>query len=350
MTIALNEVRGARALALCAAAAAIAGVAAITVTLDARALRENTLSGPVVPNLAARIGDAQKITIQSAEATYRIQHGQRGWAMRDRGDFPVNPARLAQLTHGLQDLRFVRRMTSDPQKHARLGVDDPRQGGQGVLVQIEDGRSAFLVNLILGVQPNGFYARRPDEDQVWAVDGELPPLRDASTWLDLRMLDFAPERVSRVEIVPSEGEPYILEREGPTNFRFEGRAARLQPLSPATLAGTAQRLIDAQPIDVAPAPAISAPPVARIRMRTSDGLLIDADLVRDDSGRWVKLIARADPPENAEAQAQADGLNARLGPWAYRVSETDFAALAPPVGTLTVQPQASPVTPAPLQP
>lgn len=347
MTIALAERRRARALALGLIAAALAGVATVTVTLDSRAHRQTAASGPVIPGLSERIAEAQKITIQSADATYRIARTQRGWAMRDRGDFPVRAGRLSELTSGLQTLHFTRRMTSDPGKHGRLGVGDPREGGDGVLIQIEDGRGAFLVNLILGVQPGGTYARRPDEDQVWAVEGDLPPLRDPATWLDLRMLDLAPERLARVEIVPNEGEPYILDRDGPSSFRLQGRAARFQPLSPATLATTAQQLITAQPLDVAPAPSINAAPSARMRLRTADGLLIDAELISFQNRAWVKLVAHGDPPENVAAQAQADALNARVAAWAYGLSEADAAALAPPLSAITVQPRPAAPSPAP---
>ncbi|MDX2236550.1 MAG: DUF4340 domain-containing protein [Hyphomonadaceae bacterium] len=341
------ERRRARAVSLWLAAGALAGIATVTVTLDARAHRQAAVSGPVIPGLAARIADAQKISIQSADATYRIARTERGWAMRDRGDFPVRAARLAQLTEGLQALRFTRRMTSDPDKHARLGVGDPRSGGDGVLVQIEDGRGAFLVNLILGVQPGATYARRPDEDQVWAVEGDLPPLRDPATWLDLAMLDIAPERIQRVEIVPREGEAYILQRDGATTFALQGRAARFQPLSGATLMSVAERLVSAQPIDVAPAPSVTGPPAARIRARTGDGLLIDAELIVGEQRSWVKLVARADPPENAAAQAQADAINGRVAAWAYGVTESEFAALAPPLTSVTVQPEPPRASPAP---
>ncbi|MEZ5995898.1 MAG: DUF4340 domain-containing protein [Hyphomonadaceae bacterium] len=172
MTTGLAERRRARALTLFLVAGLLSVVAAVTVGIEARSSRPEAVSGPVVPGLAETISGAQRIIVTSAEASYRIEHTQQGWAMRDRGDFPVTPSRLAQLTEGLEGLHYVRRMSSDAARHERLGVSDPRQGGRGILLQIEDGRGALLVNLILGVEPSGLYVRRPDDDQTWAAEGD----------------------------------------------------------------------------------------------------------------------------------------------------------------------------------
>jgi len=220
MTTELAERRKGQALALFVAAAGLIGIAAVTVGIETRASRPDLASGPVVPGLHDTIGTGRRIIITSSDASYRIERAQRGnesiWVMRDRGDYPVLGGRLAQLTQGLEQLHFTRRMTTDPAKFDRLGVGDPRHGGRGVLVQIEDGRGALLVNLILGTVPtagqNIVYVRRPGENQAWAAEGPLPPLRDVASWLNLRPLDLPVERLMHVEISPAQGRPYILDR------------------------------------------------------------------------------------------------------------------------------------------
>ena len=186
MSTELAERRKGRALSLLLIAGALAALAAVTLAIEQRSSRPDLASGPVVPGLEETIGGAQRIIVTSAEASYRIERTQRGWAMTDRDNYPVLSSRLSQLTGGLQQLRLTRRMTSNPSKHERLGVTDPRHGGRGILVQIEDGRGALLVNLILGVETSGLYVRHPDDNQTWAAQGELPPLRDIASWLELR--------------------------------------------------------------------------------------------------------------------------------------------------------------------
>ena len=338
MTTDLAERRKGRALTLFLIAGGLAALAAITVAIESRASRPDAASGPVVANLEETIGDAQRITITSADASYRIERVQRGaervWLMRDRGDFPVLASRLQQLTEGLQSLRYSRRMTSDPSKHERLGVTDPRQQGSGVLVQVEDGRGALLVNLILGLEPTGLYVRRPDDNQAWAAriegDAQLPPLRDVASWLELRPLPIAPDRLARVEIVPAEGRAYTLARDDASQ-PWRMAAPALTALAQSSVAAAAEQLTQLSPIDVQLAPAIQGPVQARVRATTFDGVLIDAELIPSDGKLWLKLVARANAPEQDSAAME---INNRVSDWAFALSDLEAEAVAPPLSAL----------------
>jgi hypothetical protein len=330
MSTDVAERRRGQTLTLFLVAAGLVVVAAITLGIEARSTRSQGVGGFVVPELAESIGDAQRITVTSADATYRIELTARGWAMRDRDDYPVQEERLNQLSRGLEQLRYVRRMTSDASKHERLGVTDPREGGRGILLTVEDGRGALLVNLILGVETSGTYVRAPNEAQTWSVQGDLPPLRDVATWLDLRPLELPAEQLARVEISPPEGRAYILARQSP-----EAPWALVSPalgaLDGADLAATAERLTQLQPLDVRTAPAISGPVRARMRAMTFDGVGLDGELIESDARQWLKLVARAANPESEEV---ALAINARSAGWAYALSPEDRAALAPPLTSL----------------
>jgi hypothetical protein len=338
MTTDLAERRKARALTLFLIAGALLAVAAVTVGIEYRAARPDLASGPVIPRLEETIREGRRIIITSSEASYRIECVQRGeecvWVMRDRGDYPVMAARLAQLTDGLEELRYTRRMTNDPSKHERLGVTDPRQGGRGVLVQIEDAQGALLVNLILGIEPSGLYARRPDDDQAWAVRGELPPLRNVATWLELQPIQLPAEALTRVEIMPRSGRAYILARD---NAQDDWRIASpaLASLAQSTVTAAAERITQIQPVDVQPAPAIQGPAVARVRALTFDGLLIDAEVVESDGRPWLKLVARsAAVTPTPEQEAAALQINNRVAAWAYALSEMDAESFTPPLSAL----------------
>ena len=330
----LAQRRKSRALTYFLIAGAMAAAAAVTLGVEYRAARPDAVSGPVLPGLSDTIAAGQRILITSADASYRIERAQRGdqsvWVMRDRGDFPVLATRLQQLTDGLRALRTTRRMTNDASKHARLGVDDPREGGRGVLVQIEDGRGALLVNLILGVEPSGLYVRRPDEAQTWAAEGDLPPLRDIAAWLDLRPLTLEPQALTRVEVMPAEGRAYILARDA-ADQPWRIAAPALAPLSQSVVRATAERVTALAPRDVQPAPAIQGPVRARVRATTFDGVMLDAEIIEADARLWVKLVARAGAPEQ---EAAALALNNRAAPWAYGLNDLEAQALAPPLSSL----------------
>lgn len=334
MSTDLSQRRKSRALTYFLIAGAMIAVAAVSLGIEYRASRPDAVAGAVLPGLSETIASGQRIIITSADASYRVERAQRGdqsvWVMRDRGDYPVLASRLQQLTDGLRGLRYTRRMTSDASKHARLGVDDPRQGGRGVLVQIEDGRGALLVNLILGVEPSGLYVRRPDDAQTWAASGDLPPLRDIAAWLDLRPLELEPRLLGRVEITPAEGRAYILGRDSAEEaWRLASPA--LAPLSQSVVRAAAERITALSPRDVQPAPAIQGAVRARVRASTFDGVVIDAEIIEAEGRPWMKLVARAGAPEQ---EAQALALNNRAAPWAYGLSDLEAQALAPPLSSL----------------
>ncbi len=332
MTTELAERRKGRALIFVLAAAGLAATAAVTVAIDSRSARQDVSAALAVPGLAGRIAQAQRINVTSADATYRIERigegEQRRWVMRDRGDFTIAAAPLGRLTDGLEGMVLLRRMTSDPEKHARLGVDDPRQGGRGVLVQIEDGNRALLVDLILGVEPSGgLYVRRAGQDQVWSARGDLPPLRDVSQWMDLAPLTFDPATLTRVEITPPEGAPYIVERDvGAVNFAIV--SPRVTAIAPGSVTAVAERIANLAPIDVQIVNAIAGPARGRVRAFTADGVVIEGELLESDGKTWIKLIARAQAPEQEPA---ALAINERVAGWAYALSRSEAEALLTPL-------------------
>ena len=338
MSTDLAERRRGWALMLFGIAGALVALAAVTVAIEARSSRPDLASGPVVPGLSESIGGAQRIIVTSADASYRIERTQRGWAMRDRGDYPVLSSRLAQLTEGLEQLRFTRRMTSDPSKFERLGVGDPREGGHGILVQVEGSQGALLVNLILGVQTSGLYVRRPDSDQTYAAQGELPPLRDVASWLQLRPIEMDAARLARVEITPPEGRAYILARDAAGQpWRIASPA--LATVAQTSVAAAAEHVTQISPVDVQPAPAIQGAPRARLHATTFDGLSIDAELIDSDGRTWVKLVARADTPEH---EAAALEINNRASAWAYALNDMEIQSLVPALSALVPSAPAGP--------
>jgi hypothetical protein len=332
MSGALGERRRRLALSLAIAAAALTGVAFITVSIDVRSAQPQTAQGLVLPGLAQQLPRATRITVTSADGAYRIEKAEQGWVMRDRGDYPVNAGRLAQLTDALQELAYVRPMTSDPARFGRLGVGDPRQGGSGILLQMEDAQGALLVNLVFGVEPGGLYVRKPDEQQVWAARAELPPFREPAAWLDLKPLAIDAAQLSRIDVAPMQGNSYSLMRADAMAPDFAiVLPARMEPSTTAAVNAAAQRILNLEPVDVQPATMIAGEPRARITAHMFSGVAIDGTLVESDGKIWLKLAARAERPE---AQPAADALNTGSTAWAYALNGAEAEALVAPLATL----------------
>ncbi|MES1203023.1 MAG: DUF4340 domain-containing protein [Pseudomonadota bacterium] len=321
-----------------AAAAALTVISALVIELDAARLRPPEAAGPVLPGFAKTAGGAEAITIATKDATYRIARTQRGWALPDRGDYPVARERLARFTEGLASLSYLRPMTRDPAKFDRLGLGDPAKGGEGVLVQVQNAQGALLANLLLGITPSGLYMRQNDGAQAWALKGDMPPLKDPAQWLDLTPLTIDPMRIERVAVQPAEGPAYVVVRaKGAADFRLEAPYDRYLVLTPDGLDAAGQAFAFLKPNDVAAAPAIAGAPSAKVSMRASDGLIIEGELFQQASRRWLKLVARGETPKAAD---DAQAINTRAAAWAYGLTALDYLNFAPPLSMLARSPGA----------
>jgi hypothetical protein len=313
--------------------AGLLAIAAYAVNaFDLDRLKAPAASGPVLPAFAKLAGSASAITIQTKDAAYHIVRSDRGWTLRDRGDYPVQREKLGQFTSGLATLAYLRPMTRDPNKLDRLGLGDPAKGGEGVLVQVQNDQGALIANLVLGLTPTGLYMRAPDKTQAWAVKGDLPPLKDPAQWLDLAPLSIAEERIVDVLIEPPAGGSYRLIRaSGRGPFRLQSPYDRAPLRDPAMLEAVGEGFARLKPIDVVDAPAIDTQPSARVTMRTTDGLTIAGELIDRGGRKWLKLIAQGEGAAAAEAQQ----INARAAAWAYGLSALDYEQIAPPLSVLT---------------
>lgn len=339
MTTDLAQERRRRASLVVGLAIAVTALAAITVGIQSRSRNAEAVAGLVLPNFAQKAKDASKITIVSKDARYEIQRTEKGWALKDRGNYPVRRERLGQFTRGLESLAYLRPMTRDPARHDRLGLGDPTKGGSGVLVQVEDARGARFADLIIGAQPGGaIFLRKPEDAQTWQVKGDMPSLTDPAEWLDLVPFELDRARIARAEFAFLAGGAYAVGREtDEQSFALLPPNRAQDVVAPTAVSAAASGLARLQPIDVRQAAAIGGQPQARVQTHTFDGLLIEADLFAEPDGKyWVKLIARAEDPAKEEEAAK---INARSAPWAYGLRIEDFRDLAPPLSRIVRQPE-----------
>jgi hypothetical protein len=235
-------------------------------------------------------------------------------------------------------------MTRDPDKFDRLGLGDPKKGGEGVLVQVQNAQGALLANLILGIEPRGLYARDPNKEQTWAIKGELPPLKDPAAWLDLAPIALDRSRIARVDVAPPAGAAYAVKRESMASrdFTVDKPFDRYIVLTPEGINAVGAGIATLAPADVAAAPAITGVLQARTITRTFDGLVIESELHFDKGRHWLKLVARG---ENPRAVEEAAAINARAAAWAYGMTEMSFRDFAPPLWLLVRSPTAPPPRP-----
>lgn len=303
-------------------------------------------SGAVLPGFSQYARQAREITITTQREAYRLVRGDQNWILPERGGYPVRPDRLNALAEGLASLTYDRTMTADAKKLDRLSLGDPTRGGDGIAVRVTGPKGETLADLVLGVRPDGLFLRRSGEVQSYAVEGALPPLREAGAWLDLAIFDLADSSIERADFEPVGGPAFSLRRSQPaaSDFTPLGVYAGRRAAAPGGFAAAATPLARIGLIDVRQG-SDAFTLVGRHRTVTGDGLVVQTTVFADGARFWARFDASAAAPA---AIPQADQINARAQGWLFGLSPQDAALLTTQFNALSPPP--TPRPPARVQP
>ncbi|MBI3708109.1 MAG: DUF4340 domain-containing protein, partial [Proteobacteria bacterium] len=217
-----------------------------------------------------------------------------------------------------------------------------------VVVTVQDAAGKDLVGLIVGKQRyakgasaagDGTYVRKVGDAQAWLVRSRLSIDRDATRWLERRVVDVARERVELVRNVQGDGVRLVVAKARPADQDFsiadipEGRKAKSS--YDANSVGTAFDSLELD--DVRPAADLAFPTEgAMAEMESFDGFVLRAVWAEKDGQNWVRLVARyQEPAKMPEASDSASAklksaddvrkevavFNGRHGAWAYRIPD-----------------------------
>ncbi len=275
--------------------------------------------GPALPGAGRALSRASRIVIETPALTYGLDRTETGWGLDVRQGYPVDPSRMLALTEGLVALTRERAMTRDPGKFERLGVADPRLGGDGARLTLLDREGKELAGLIVGVREGVTYVRDPSADQSWQVRGGLPPLRSPALWLRLDVIDRQASDIASVTVSPEGEEAYDIQaaqggfvlntQEGPVRLSEAGATPALA-------------LLATDFIDVRPRAGVGELDLfGRHTTVFDDGLSVTLEL-RGGRGQVFALISASGP--------EAEALNAQTQDWAYAIAPFNAASFMLP--------------------
>ena len=298
------------------------------------------------PGLLDRINDVADIEIQSDAGTTVIERTESGWAMTDKGGYPVQPEMARRAVIGFGELELTERKTARPDRYERLGVSDP--GGADAkarLVTLKDGQGGAMAEVILGKRRDnrlssqgGYYVRLPGEEQSWFAPANFEIPTDPAVWLEPRVIHVNAKRVAQITTVQPNGETLVLAKETPLSPHFG--FPDLPPdkaLKGEAVADDMNTIITAiDLVDVAPESDVDyTKDVWHTDIKTFDGLDVKIDIVMRDQEPWARLSAsageplvdRAAQPDDVktflktrdEVAAEAAVINARTGGWSYKL-------------------------------
>lgn len=359
-------------LILAVATLAVGGAAALKLSHDEASLAPKAAGGPLLAGLAATINDASSVTFEKHGASYTLSRGEGGsWGLSEKNGYPVDNAAIRQTLIALADLQPVEPKTENPERYAKLGLDDPQtEGSSATRVTIKDKAGKELARVLIGKQAEGHgglpsgntYVRCGDDKQCWLAKGD-PALKDKDVdWLDKKILEVKRDRVRAVDITHPDGEHLHVERAKPEDVNFElpgipeGQELTY-PSAPGSVAGALEYL---NLEDVLPADKVDfgkdAGPTSEFR--TFDGLKVTVQVKDEGDKCYARFSAAYDAPpaigpapapaegekkEGAEAgqpeepkkpeakkpeevQKEASELQKRLAPWVYVVPSYNKAS------------------------
>lgn len=323
-------------LGLLAVLVAMIATMALRAALDRPAISTDARLGQQVFNdVDALIEQTAQIVVTLADERYQLVSAGDGWRMDTAAGYPIRADRLATLAEGLKSMRWADARTQDPRKHDQIGVGDPEAGGNGALVSFLGAEGEPLASIVTGRRGGQIYARRPDEQTAYRIDGDLPPFYSRDAWMDFAVVDLAAETIQLVEIEDRIGDRIVLSRSagaGPDGFAPALPFGDMRLLTPLSASGAGLALSRFAPIDAKQAEALTGPPVARLITVTFDGLEIVANAHDEADGGYVTLRA----VEAGNAAARAQSINAEAGGWAFKLAPLDYQEMTTPVSTIAI--------------
>jgi hypothetical protein len=336
----------ARPLVILASATALAVGGALLVSLGERKPTPAAAIGQrLFPDLAGRAAEIASVSIAKRDGTLTFHLKDGKWLVAEKGDYPVDFAKVRKLVAELADLRLNEAKTATPALHAELEVEElSAPNAASTLVTLKDARGNALAATFVGKQRPGrgtgsagdmVFVRRPGEAQSWQAQGRVSLERETQGWLDVAIMDIPRERVASARVIQADGGAVVARRDSveETDFALADPPEGRKPKPAAEISMLGGTLETLQLEDVRTAAQVDFAGGTRGEVRTFDGLVVETRTVERDGVVWVGFSARFEAPAQAvgaeqvvaglkpadEVAKEAADIQARIGGWAYRV-------------------------------
>ena len=334
---------------------------------------ETGATGPLFPELKARVNDVTEVTIAGAGASCTLRKEGASWGAADKGGFPVDFGKVKALVLGVAEMEKVEAMTSNAALHAKLGVEDPAaEGATSKRVTIKGAGGTVLADVIVGrakasqglSSRSTLYVRAQGDNQTWEATGSLTVDTSSTGWFDRNISKVDEKRVRRATVAHPGGETLAVARadQSQTNLAVENlpEGKELQWDGVANGIASALQYMSLDDVQAAGSVELTDPVVTEYSC--FDGLVVTARSVEKDGKTWITLAARLDeaqraapagpeaPPAEGESappkpelkaldlvQKEVDELNARWSPWVFQVPGYNGANLRKKLADLLKQ-------------
>ncbi|MBU1700392.1 MAG: DUF4340 domain-containing protein [Candidatus Eisenbacteria bacterium] len=263
-----------------------------TVSEQSRKKRRNP-GGPLYPGF--QIETVAGIALEKGETRVELAKNDEGkWLVVTEGNYPADAGKAERIIEPVSKLHTRDLVSRKKDKQDDFEVSD----SLGTTVKMTAADGATLAHFIVGKQGPDFmstYLRPYDDDRVLLVPKYLRTAYDLSqgTFRDKTIFEFGQDEVSRVEILPEEGDSILIVKGANDIWTIlEPDSAAVKDAVWKSLLRTASTLkCDAFPeTELNPSDAGLAPPREMLRFEMMDGRTETLKIGREeDKGRFYVI-------------------------------------------------------------
>lgn len=196
-----------------ALAVGVLGAAAVTVHFvtrpEAPAPADTRLGQPVLTPAVA--DKASGLRVRQGSASVELRKRADGtWTVASYHDLDADFSRLAQLTESLANAKWLRYVTSSPERLKRMDL-----GSTQVEFLDDKGSAYWTLQVGKDFEGGGRFARLGDETKAFVASLSLWVDTDSKNWADSALLKTKPEEVKELKVSFAEGADLVLTRESP---------------------------------------------------------------------------------------------------------------------------------------
>ena len=330
-TLALTVDPRRRNLAVLAVTAAVLVILAIlSLIQQSREVAPHYKPRPFLAGLASQVRNIAQIRVASKTGTVDLEFKpDRGWVVASHDDYPAAFDHVRQTVVGLAALETIEPKTARGDWLHYLDLDAPPKGA-GTAITLQDGQGRVIASVIAGKTEEigdpsgavGLFVRHADSNQSWLVRSVYQPKADATDWLDKQVMDVDLARIKEVDVNPTSGPSYEIQRDKPTvaNLNLVDMPKGRELAYGGATDGVAGAITGFSFDDVRPAKAFdfSDGHAARLIAKTFDGLTVTVQTIQQGHDFWATVAADATEPK-PDVQKQARTIDARASGWAYKL-------------------------------
>ncbi len=306
----------------------------------------------LLPNLVKDSERLKTVVVRQAGETLSLDWDGKFWHARERHNYLANGDRISNLLVTLARMTKIEGKTKDPERYARLEVEDPAgKNARSRQVSLIDNTGKEIGSVVLGKrqynigsQGNNTYVRLAGDPQVWLAAGEVEDAQTGiSDWLNKEIININANVIGRVTVTHPNGEKVVAERETTEspNLVIENLPKSAAAASDGTADEYARVLSGMTLEDVA---AAADKPFPKDQTLTAvfegmTGFVVTLELAEIDGIDWIKI--KGTPPSTAMSKpgdskmvdlrtdwgALMSNLNARTDGWAFQVPAFQVSTL-----------------------